>query len=361
MTIAPFGNAPEKVANYLKWWNRESVLRPMIGFTMVGWFPLQEFSACQAWGQARYVELDMIDPQGFLDDHIRLLKEGEVIEDDVFRGAYPALVAIPWLPPVMGCKLRLLPSNIMGEERNLTLEETLAKSKLNLDSPWWHKYLNFALELVKLSDGRFPIGHGSEIGPTDLHAVFRGHFQSIMDLMDEPEITKEIMWRMGEVFRDMAKEYWKHIPLFEGGYFDCQYQIWSPGSIIRMQEDATAVYSPTIYRELVLEVDRMIAQSFDNTFIHLHPTSMFLLDAMLEIEEIKCFEINHEDAGPPLAEMIPYFRMVQDQGRSLLIRGSFTSDELRLLSDELSAAGLYIQILVKDLAEVEKLRPIVGM
>jgi hypothetical protein len=59
--------------------------------------------------------------------------------------------------------------------------------------------------------------------------------------------------------------------------------------------------------------------------------------------------------------MIPYFRMVQDQGRSLLIRGSFTSDELRLLSDELSAAGLYIQILVKDLAEVEKLRPIVGM
>ena len=237
----------------------------------------------------------------------------------------------------------------------------MAESKLNLDSPWWHKYLDFALALVKLSDGRFPIGHGSEIGPTDLHAVFRGHTQSIMDLMEDPEITKEIMWLMGEVFRDMAKEYWQHIPLFAGGYFDCQYQIWSPGSIIRLQEDATAVYSPTLYRELVLEVDRMIARSFDNTFIHLHPTSMFLLDAMLEIEEIKCFEINHEDAGPPLAEMIPYFRMVQDQDRSLLVRGSFTPDELRLLSDELSAAGLYIQILVKDLAEVEKLRPLVGM
>jgi hypothetical protein len=166
---------------------------------------------------------------------------------------------------------------------------------------------------------------------------------------------------MGEVFRDMAKEYWKHIPLFEGGYFDCQYHIWSPGSIIRLQEDATAVYSPTLYRELVMDVDRMIAQSFDNTFIHLHSTSMFLLDAILEIEEIKGFEINYEDSGPSMVKMIPYFRMVQDEGRSLLVRGSFTSDELRMLSDELSAAGLYIQLIVRDLAEVEKLRPLVGM
>ena len=65
--------------------------------------------------------------------------------------------------------------------------------------------------------------------------------------------------------------------------------------------------------------------------------------------------------GPPLAEMIPYFRMIQEHGRSLLVRGSFTSDELLMLADELSAAGLYIQIIAKDLAEIEKLRPLVGM
>jgi hypothetical protein len=361
MAIAAFGNTPEKIDNYLKWWNRESVPRPMIAFTTIGWFPLQEFSACRTWGDARYVELDMIDPRDFLDDHIRLLKEGEVVDDDVFRGAYPALLAIPWLPPMMGCRLLLLPGNIMGEERHLTLKETLAASKLNLDSPWWHKYLDFAQALVRLSNGRFPVGHGSEIGPTDLHAVFRGHTQSIMDLMDDPVITQEIMFQMGIVFRDMAKEYWKQIPLFESGYFDSQYQIWSPGSVIRLQEDATAVYSPALYRQLVLEVDRMIAKSFDNTFIHLHTTSMFILDDILEIAEIKAFQINYEESGPPLQEMIPYFRKVQDQGRSLLVRGCFTADELRLLADRLSAAGLYIQVLVKDLAEMEKLRSPLGM
>ncbi len=361
MAIVPFGNDPQKVENYLKWWNRDSVSRPMVCFTMVGWFPLQEFSACQAWGDVRYVEPDMIDPQGFLDDHIRLLEEGEVVDDDVFRGAYPGMVAIPWLPPIMGCRMRLLPSSIVGEERNLSLEEALAESRLNLNSPWWNKYLDFALALVKLSSGRFPVGHGSEIGPTDLHAVFRGHTQSIIDLMDDPGICKEIMWQLGETFRDIAMEYWKHIPLFEGGYFDCQYHIWSPGSIIRLQEDATAVYSPPLYRELVLEVDKMIARSFDNTFIHLHSTSMFLLDAMLEIEEIKCFEINYEESGPPLAEMIPYFRMVQDHNRSLLVRGSFTSDELLTLADELSAAGLYIQVMAKDLNKIEQLRKPLGL
>ena len=37
------------------------------------------------------------------------------------------------------------------------------------------------------------------------------------------------------------------------------------------------------------------------------------------------------------------------------------ADELLMLADELSAAGLYIQIIAKDLAEIEKLRPLVGM
>jgi hypothetical protein len=109
-----------------------------------------------------------------------------------------------------------------------------------------------------------------------------------------------------------------------------------------MQDDATAACSPDLYREFVHPVDRVLAAHFANSFIHLHSTSMFLLEAFLEIEEIKCFEINNDACGPPVKEMVPYFQMVQKAKRPLLIRGSFKLDEMRLLLGLLEPRGLFL-------------------
>ncbi|UCD81636.1 MAG: hypothetical protein JSW26_09505, partial [Desulfobacterales bacterium] len=233
--------------------------------------------------------------------------------------------------------------------------------RLDHENPWFKKYMEFAQALVERSDGRFPVGHGPEIGPTDLHAVLRGHTQSIIDLMDEPEKSSRLLEQLGCIFRDLADELWKRVPLFHDGYFDAQYSLWAPGSIIRMQEDATAVYSPDLYRKFVQPVDRMIAAHFDNSFIHLHSTSMFMLDAFLEIEEIKCLQVNYETSGPPVKDMIPYFQMVQNAKRPLLIRGAFDPEEMRLLVDSLDPRGLLLLIMVNTMEEIEALRPIVGM
>ena len=86
--------------------------------------------------------------------------------------------------------------------------------------------------------------------------------------------------------------------------------------------------------------------------------SMFILDAFLEIEELRCLEINNDAIGPPLAEMLRYFRMVQTARRSLLIRGSLAPDDARLLMDSLDPRGLYLLVVVKDRREAESLRPI---
>jgi hypothetical protein len=130
---------------------------------------------------------------------------------------------------------------------------------------------------------------------------------------------------------------------------------------VRMQEDATAVYSPALYRKFVLPVDRWIAARFPNSFIHLHSTSMFLLDAFLECEGIQAFEVNNDALGPPLVKMISRFRAIQLAAKPLIIRGAFTAEEMRMLIDSLDARGLFLNIMVKDLAEVECLRRIAGL
>jgi hypothetical protein len=360
MTRAPFGNDPAKIERYRAFWERSKVARPMVGFSLVGWFPLLEFSASRAWMAHRYLTPDMLDPRAVVDDHVRMIREGETIDDDLIRGAGPMQVAVPFLPGILGCKLRILPENVMGEEQHLSWDEAL-QARMDPENPWAQKYLDVADALVEAAQGRFPVSHGAEIGPTDMHAVLRGHSQSIMDLIDEPDKTGQLLERLGEIMRDLTEALWQRVPLYQGGYFDGQYSLWAPGPIIRMQEDATAVYSPELYRQLVQPVDRMLARHFECAFMHLHSTSMFLLDAFLEIEELRCFEVNNDASGPPLGEMISYFERIQQAGRALVIRGSFEPDELRLLVDSLNPEGLLLLVMVRDTHQIDVARPIVGL
>jgi hypothetical protein len=360
MAQIPFGNDPAKIEKYKAFWSREDVKRPLVGFSFIGWFPLGEFKACESWSSSKYLTPDMLDAETLLDEHIRMLREGETLQDDLIRGVCPMQVAVLFLPGIVGCKLRILPESVLGVEQKLPWDEAL-QARLDRENPWFKKYLEFAQALAAKSAGRFPVSHAPDLGPTDLHAVLRGHSESIMDLIEEPEKSAELLRRLGEVFREYTEELWKRVPLFHGGYFDAQYSLWSPGPIIRMQEDATAVYSPALYRKFVQPVDRMLARHFASAFIHLHSTSMFLLEAILEIEEIKCFEINNDVCGPPIKNMLPYFQSVQKAKRPLLIRGSFSPDEMRLLMDSLEPRGLFLNIMINSTQEADALRPLVGM
>ena len=357
----PFGNDPEKVDRYRAFWSREPVDRPLVGFTFVGWFPFQDFSVCQSWNVGDVLTPEMLVPDEWLDDYERLLQEGEAFDDDMIRGVCPIQVAVPcFLPAMLGCPVRVLPDNVMAEEQHLSWEEALA-TRIASENSWFKKYVEFLDALVARSQGRYPVSHGAELGPTDLHAVLRGHNESVLDLIDEPERSADVLMHAGELFATLFHQVWDRIPRYEGGYFDAQYQLWAPGPIIRMQEDATAVFSPELYRKLVQPVDRMIAKQFECSFIHLHSTSMFLLDAFLEIEELRCFEINIEPFNVPVKGMIEYYQRVQKADRPLLIRGTLTADELRLILDSLDPRGLYLHIMPETKEEIATFKRIVGM
>jgi hypothetical protein len=360
-SIAPFGNSPAKIAGYRAFWDRAPVKRPLVGFSIKSWFPLQEFSASAAWQDRDVLTPDMVEPEAFLADQEQLLREGETIDDDILRGASPSQ-AVPWLDGMLGATLRILPGTVLGVERTLGWDD-LANLRLDPEHPWLKKYVAFIEALVRHSAGRYPVSHGALIGPSDIAALLRGHTQSVLDLVESPGQMRQLLRRCGDVFRQVTEEAWKHIPLFHGGYYDAQYQLWSPGPIVRLQEDASGVLSPRLYREFLQSVDREVAGCFPSAFIHLHTNSMFLYDLFLEVTEIRCFQVNYEfhSGGPPIAGMIPAFAKIQAAGRPLLVRGSFTPDELRLLVDSLDPRGLYLYVMVGSPAEADALRPALGM
>lgn len=357
----PFGNDPAKLAGYRAFWERAPAKRPLVGFSVKSWFPLQEFTASAAWQDRDVLTPDMVQPVAFLDDQERLLREGELLDDDIFRGASPSQ-AVPWLDGMLGATLRILPGTVLGAERTLAWED-LDNLRLDPENVWFAKYIEFIEALVRRSAGRYPVSHGTLIGPSDIAALLRGHTQSVLDLVEAPDPIRRLLGRCGAIFRQITEEAWKHIPLYHGGYYDAQYQLWSPGPIVRLQEDAAGVFSPRLYRELLQPVDRQVAGHFACTFIHLHTNSMFLYDLFLEVDQIRCFQVNYEplSGGPPMAGMIAALRKIQAAGRPLLVRGSFTPDELRLVVDQLDPRGLYLYIMVASPTEAASLRPALGM
>ena len=102
----PFGNDPAKIARYRAFWARADVPRPLVGFSFKSWFPLDEFSASARWPKDQPLTPDMVEPEEFLDDQERLLREGEQIEDDILRGASPSQ-AVFWCCGSLGAAMRV--------------------------------------------------------------------------------------------------------------------------------------------------------------------------------------------------------------------------------------------------------------
>jgi len=355
----PFGNDPVKTEGYKKFWRRDAVKRPLVGFSFKSWLPLYEYKASSMWPTDTYLTPDMVIPEDFLEDQEKLLAEGEIMDDDIFRGA-SAIQSLFWGDGILGCKMRILPGTVVAEPLNLEWAE-IDKIVFDHEALWYKKYISFTETLVKRSAGRYPVSHGSLNGPIDYAVSLRGHEQIVIDLMLDPDPAEALIKRMGSYFMDLTNEAWKKIHHFHEGYYDAQYNLWAPSSICRLQEDAIAVLSPDLYRKYLKPVDEFICSNYGSPFIHLHATSMIVLDDMLEIPSLNCYEVNNDVGGPPVSWLVPWLQKIQKAKKSLLVRGSFTPDEMRLLMDSLDPVGLYLYIMIKDMKEVESLRPLVGM
>ena len=133
--------------------------------------------------------------------------------------------------------------------------------------------------------------------PSDMAAVLRGHSQSVLDLLYEPEEATRLLAQMAEIFRQITVAAWERIPLWHGGYYDAQYQLWAPGphhshaggclrALLACTVPAISSARGSGWRAFPLCV---YAPALD--------TSMFLLEAFLEIEELRCLEVN-ENSSP---------------------------------------------------------------
>jgi hypothetical protein len=336
----------EKIKGYQKFWNLAEVQKPLIGFDVGGFFPFQWFSALKEIKENVFLQPELLIVDKYLDDYTRLYKRSASVNDDLIKGVSP-IPAIPWLEAMLGCSVEISGESIWAREQNADWG-VLERLSLEENNPWLQKYLEFLDALVRNADGEYPVSQPILRGITDLIGALRGNTEALLDTIESPNRIKTLAAQCADAIIKVSQMQYEVLRQFHGGYLIEQFGIWAPGIIVRLQEDISAVYSPKIYCDLIQAFDRQIAAAFPYCLIHLHNSSLFLLDYFLEIEEIDVFQINRDLVGMRTEEMIPYLKRVQDQKRRLLIRGSLTKDDLRLIHANLSPTGLILQIVLND-------------
>ena len=166
-------------------------------------------------------------------------------------------------------------------------------------------------------------------------------------MMDEPERFKQLLEICTDIFINVAKWWAVVSPPFQGGY--CIYDIWAPGTVVRMQGDNAVLLSPSLYQDFLTPCDERICTQFDYPIIHTHSGYIeMVVDFLLGLEQLRGIQVSLDcPAGPSVGDLLPTFQKI-NMKKPLILNGGVTQDELESLLNALSPRGLCLQVGIYD-------------
>ncbi len=322
-------------------WERTPTDRPLLA-AWVGSFDIPQLYPV---GLARLPEgllsPEDVAPELFTEDYERLFAAHRETGADVPWAAFPLMV-LPWVEAICGCPIHHRGGHIWAEPW-LKEHRAAGDGDWPVHSGWLDRLLDFQRWLVRLSAGRFPTALSLMRGPTDLLAAIRGAQHLIYDYYDRPEQVRLTLLRLADTWTRVAHAQQAVVAPFAGGYSFSVQTLWSPQPGGWFQDDALAYSSPAFWRAFSLEPARRLARAMPHTGIHLHGPALYAVDDLLEIPELDVIEINLDDVGPRIPQMLPTFRRIIARKR-LFVWGALSDDDLHLLRAELPTAGLALQL-----------------
>jgi len=337
--IAVSGTARDILARHRAWWARRSMLVARVPSAPLGdlWLPLAD-------GTTATCDLDLTPDMLDID---RLAGEPLPPGPLRFHGdricAESAYARIPWLEAILGCRIRAtIQGGSMRAHGGVTSWQDWRGPGAWRASPWLHALLDLTERLVERSGGQYAVTHTLMRGPVDLAEAVLGPELLALSLYDHQRELRAFLDEVTEVFIGVLEEQLRRMSRVEGGYVN-PFGVWAPGTVVRTQCDASAILSPRQYQEWFLPYDERICEAVDYSVIHLHSGSLHTIDALMEVERPQAIQVSLDPppSGPPVEDLLPTFRRVLG-GKSLIVDGYLTEEQVKSLLDALPHDGLYI-------------------
>jgi DNA-binding FadR family transcriptional regulator len=346
-------NLEERLALHRAFWALEKQPRPLASFRVGDFFFSRHFQAAHSLLEPdKPISPEMLHVSAFLPDYERMFQEAEDLGQEGFWTGEP-FTGIPWMEAILGCPIRAGRESFTSRPWLSSPSEALERVRFDPQNPWLGKYLEFTTALVEQSRGRYPVGMPIMRGPTDMLGALLGQQEMVLATkMADPQVMRQLIERVTRAFLAVIEAQRRLTPPFHGGWSLGFYHVWTPGPAIWFQDDLSAILSPSIYRQFFLDSARLILAGYEHTAVHLHPTSFFILDELLTLENLKVVEVNKDSGGPSVKEMLPVLAKIMET-RGLILWGDLTIEDLELVRRNLPCRGLCLNVVAPTLAEAK--------
>lgn len=248
-----------------------------------------------------------------------------------------------WTQAFIGCPIRVSVGKTWAESFLSDLKD-VEKRRFTTENEWLQLMLKFVNLLLRYSDGFYPVTQSLFRGPIDMVASALGTDKICMAMRKQKEELGKFLETCSEIFIEALKAQQAITPLYHGG--NVSGGIWAPGSMCRTQADYAVMFSPQVYDKQIAAHDERIVNAFDYTWFHTHTANIHIVDTLVEMPKLKAVEVcidypSRGPTSPTIPKLLPIFKKIQ-KSKPLILGGTVTDEELRLLLKELSPRGLSV-------------------
>ena len=336
-------------------WNREAGLRPPVGVSIDGANTPIMFLKKKVAG----AELHPEDITGdfWYTDYDFIACDRRVFSDDLmpFSAAWRA---VPWLEAMCGCPVRCAHGSL-APGRCVESADALRQWEIPAHNGWRERLNTITGELVRsLPDDCF-ISPTILRGPSDIIAAMRGMEHFYLDLYDDIGAVREAAARVNRLFFAVLERHFAAVPPHHGGYVHV-YGYWAPGRTNVIQEDALGMCSPSVYRDVFMELNADIVKRFGSCFFfHFHSTGFQFWRDVMAIPGLAGIELTIEENGPRLIGLAPVLREILERTRLILFVYHYFEDVREILKS-IPHDGLYLIISDKFITSDDEYRAFIA-
>lgn len=227
---------------------------------------------------------------------------------------------------------------------NCSRPEDLPPFRFDESNEWWKLTERTLRACAELGSGKYLVGCPDLIENVDILASLREPQTLLIDMIERPEWVEETVAQINQAWFDAYERIYDIIKLPDGSSAFGAFRIWGPGKTAKVQCDASAMFSPEMFRRFVVPSLAAQCEWLDNAVYHLDGTQALChLDALLEIESLDAVEwtpqAGIEGGGHP--RWFDLYQKILDASKSVQAV-DVERDEIIPLLDAVGGKGLYI-------------------
>lgn len=167
------------------------------------------------------------------------------------------------------------------------------------DNRWWKEHLRIHEVAQKAAQGEFYVTIPDLVENIDILAAMRDPQQMCFDLIDEPDIVKQRLEELHDLYFVYYDAFYDLLKDKDGASTFTAFKIWGPGKTSKVQCDFNVLMSPDHFREFVCPTLTRQCAQLDNTIFHLDgPDAIRHAPAVLEIPGLNGLQWTHGAGNP---------------------------------------------------------------